>query len=216
MRTTVDPPQHFADEHTLIAQHYAGYFIGHPYRAAQQKVGPGAIQVDATRAWKEPAVIADDCDFCRHLTDDNVIRRIAGYQHAIDIEVLRPHSLSYSAWLSANQHRKDPPGRADDGSPRGLDVSQETRRRFLEENADILQVQPIPMVRLPLRLKRKLCIEWNHLYRDWMRANPEITYDFESKAFFREVTEPEAKRNEDELKAWWQAYADTATANGAA
>ena len=60
MRAVVELPQTLADEHTLIAQRYAGYFVGHPYRAAQQRVGPDAICVDTAKAWKEPSVTADD------------------------------------------------------------------------------------------------------------------------------------------------------------
>jgi hypothetical protein len=212
VRVTVDPPQSFADEHTLIAQRYAGFFLGHPYRAAQQRVGPGAIQIDTTKAWREPAVTADDCALCVHMTDDDVVRRVAGYQHAIDIEVLRPHSLAYSVWLGAGTVDAEEAGEL---KTRAAAASQENRRHFIEQNPATLHVQPLSMVGLPLRLKRKLCIEWNHLYRDWMRAQPDIEYDFEARTFYREV-EPQEPPAEARAR-WWLGYVpDARDGQGAA
>jgi hypothetical protein len=101
VRVAIPLPQSLADQHTLIAQKYAGHFIGHPYRAAQQRTGPGAIQVEIDKPWKEPAVVADDCEFCARLTDEDATRRVAGYQHAIDIEVLRSRAASFADWLAS-------------------------------------------------------------------------------------------------------------------
>jgi hypothetical protein len=202
MRAIVEFPQSLADEHTLVAQRYAGYFVGHPYRAAQQRVGPDAIRVDASKEWKEPLVTADDCEFCRRLTDEDAIRRVAGYQHAIDIEVLRPHALAYATWLGSTARHEDLRSSGGD-KPRGLSTSASDRRAFIETHSEILQIQPYPMIELPLRLKRKLCIEWNHLYRDWMRENPGIRYDADTRDFYRNVTEPV---NGDMPDDWWHAY----------
>jgi hypothetical protein len=58
------------------------------------------------------------------------------------------------------------------------------------------------MVDLPLRLKRKLCIEWNHLYRDWLNEHEGAWYDFDAREFYREVDEPSPSPAE-EVKAWW-------------
>lgn len=202
MRAVVELPQTLADEHTLIAQRYAGYFVGHPYRAAQQRVGPDAISVDTAKAWKEPSVTADDCVFCRRLTDDDAVRRVAGYQHAIDIEVLRPHALAYATWLGSSTRLSEAPNDGDE-KPRGLNASAADRRAFIQTHCDILQIQPYPMVNLPLRLKRKLCIEWNHMYRDWMRGHPDIRYDPDTRDFYHEVDElPPGSPPDD----WWHAY----------
>ncbi len=202
MRAIVEFPQTLADEHTLIAQRYAGYFVGHPYRAAQQRVGPDAIKVETNKAWKEPTVAADDCIFCARLTDDDSVRRIAGYQHAIDIEVLRPHALAYATWLGSGA-RVDEARVLSGGKPRAVSTSAADRRAFIETHRDILQIQPYPMVDLPLRLKRKLCIEWNHVYRDWLLDHPDVEYDAETRDFFHEVDElPAGSPPED----WWHAY----------
>lgn len=205
MRVSVTFPPQLADEHTLIAQRYAGYFVGHPYRAAQQRVGPDAIRVDWTRAWTEPAVLSDDCAFCRRMTDADVERRVAGYQHAIDIEVLRPHSLAYAEWLGTASDGLEDVTVEDGTKKRGVNASQANRRRFIELHLERLNVRPAPMVGLPLRLKRKLCIEWNHLYRDWLRENPEVAYDFEAHEFYREAPDAEAQADEP-AKDWWNAY----------
>jgi hypothetical protein len=207
MRYPVDPPPSLADQHTLVAQRYAGYFVGHPYRAAQQRVGPGAIQVDRSRPWREPAVVSDDCEFCRRLTDDEAERRVAGYQHAIDIEVLRPHALAYAEWLGS-----DAPVVVEEVNiagvvkRRGVGASQANRRKFIETHGDVMDVKPLPLIDLPLRLKRKLCIEWNHLYRDWLREHPDIQYDFATRTFYRDVPAPDDEAPV-QPKEWWHGYA---------
>jgi hypothetical protein len=203
MRIVVEFPQTLADQHTLIAQRYAGYFAGHMFRAQQQRVGPGAIRLDASKPWPEPMVTSDGCDFCEHLTDDDAERRVAGYQHAIDIEVLRPHALAYATWLGAGGQR-DRAAMATGGKRQSVNASASDRRAFIVSHADILQVRPLPLIDLPLRLKRKLCIEWNHLYRDWLRDSPGLCYDFERREFYRDVDEPldEPQR----MEHWWQDY----------
>jgi hypothetical protein len=202
MRAVVDLPQSLADAHTLVAQKYAGYFVGHPYRAAQQRVGPDAIRVDTSKAWTEPLVTADGCDFCRRLTDEEAERRVAGYQHAIDIEVLRPHALAYATWLGSGARREEHVGGS--SKPRSQNSSASDRRAFIETHRDILQVQPYPMIDLPLRLKRKLCIEWNHLYRDYIESSPGVRYDFDNREFYREVDEPTGAG--ERIEDWWQTY----------
>lgn len=218
VRTAVHPPQSIADEHTLIAQKYAGYFVGHPYRAAQQRVDRGAIQVDTSKPWKEPAVVSDGCDFCRTLTDEDVVRRVEGYQHAMDIEVLRPYSVAYAQWLASG--REGVPDREDvtvDGITKthGVSASQRNRRKFIAMLADKIAVPPVSMIDLPHRLKRKLCIEWNHLYLDWLKANPEISYDFERREFYRDTPEPDIAP-ESRPKEWWQLFSWNENAGGAA
>lgn len=220
MRTAVHPPQSIADEHTLVAQRYAGYFVGHPYRAAQQRVDRGAIQVDYTRQWKEPAVVSDGCDFCNELTDEDANRRVRGYQHAMDIEVLRPYSVAYAQWLASG--RSDIPECEDitvDGITKthGVSASEANRRKFIEMLADKIAVPPVSMIQLPLRLKRKLCIEWNHLYIDWLKENPDVQYDFARREFFRDTDEADVA-TEPRPKEWWQLFTwnDATSSSGGA
>lgn len=207
MRAQVEPPQSLADAHTLVAQKYSGYFVGHPFRAAQQRTGSDAIVVDASKPWRGPSVVADDCQFCARLSDNDAIRRIAGYQHAIDIEVMRARADSYAEWLAT----------APDEVPdfeeisvagvivrRGVKTSQTNRRRFIETHGERFEVTSIALVDLPLRLKRKICIEWNHIYRDWLREQPEVRYDAERREFYRDVdqADPVPVRRP---KEWWSA-----------
>ena len=204
MKDVVAPPQELADEHTLIAQKYAGYFVGHPYRAAQQKTGPGAIVVDTARAWQEPAVVADACEFCARLTDEEALRRVAGYQHAIDIEVIRPYASRYSEWLLHYALENEELSLGDSVVTRGVLNSAANRRAFLEQAQLELQHAALPMVSLPLRLKRKLCIEWNHLYVAWMKGFG-ISYDPQSREFYRtvEAAQPAAIAQNDAFAEWW-------------
>jgi hypothetical protein len=205
MRVAVPLPQSLADEHTLVAQKYAGFFIGHPYRADQQRTGPGAIQVDRSKPWREPAVVADACDFCSHLSDGDAARRIAGYQHAIDIEVLRARAASFADWLAAagaEVPEIEETEVAGENVRRGVANSAANRRAFLETHADEFDVNALSMIRLPLRLKRKLCIEWNHLYKDWLREHTDTWYDFDEHEFYREIEE-QTEAAPEQAKQWW-------------
>src|SRR4029079_4632781 len=130
IRAIVEFPQALADEHTLIAQRYAGYFVGHPYRAAQQRVGPEAIQVDTSKPWREPLVTSDGCGFCERLTDEEAVRRVAGYQHAIDIEVLRAYHLNYAEWLATSGAVREEVNIAGVVRNRGVSSSPQNRRQF--------------------------------------------------------------------------------------
>jgi hypothetical protein len=182
---TVHPPRKLADEHTLIAQRYAGYLVGHPYRQPQQTT---TVEIDRGRRWKEPAVVTDDCLFCVRLTDEEAVRRVAGFQYQIDIEATRTKRVYFVAWIGS--------GSSDVPEPGTYEGSKINLRRFCELFQDAPTdgrpngwgVRPLPLVALPLRLKRKLCIEWNHIYLPWMEEEG-LEYDFEVRAFYREVDE---------------------------
>lgn len=217
-------PQEYADEHTLAAQRYAGYFVGHPYRAAQHgSPDVGKVVVETDVPWREPPVVADDCEFCRRLTDESAVRRVAGFQNAIDIEVIRGYSFEYSEWLKTGpgivefvdmqldsgngDYLKipvpDPSIPVAEGARRiGYFASAANRRRFVElfqdewlteacqPNCEIdhthvrkSRITSMDMTRLPLRLKRKLCIEWNHIYLRFLKDHPEFWYDWETREF---------------------------------
>jgi len=194
MRQVVEPPQNVSDEHTLLAQKYAGYFVGHPYRAAQQG---STITVDRKHKWKEPVVVADECVFCVRLTDDEAVRRVAGYQWQLDIESTRNKGKHYAAWVESGDPKIPEP------EDHVWTHSQANLRAFIElfqsepregrEGGWAREAQPhgwrtrpLPMVNLPLRLKRKLCVEWNHLLRDWM-IREDLSYDFEEQMFYRDI-----------------------------
>lgn len=187
-REKARPPRELADEHTLVAQRYAGYLVGHPYRNPQQTI---KVEIDRRRPWKEPIIVADDCIFCVRLTDEEAVRRVAGFQHQIDIEATRMKRRYLIEWVHSGS--LDVPERG-----AGLGYSYEQSRANLRRFCELFQnmpterrpngwnTKPLPLVDLPLRLKRKLCIEWNHLYLLWMEAN-DIQYDFEEGQFWHEV-----------------------------
>ena len=80
--------------------------------------------------------------------------------------------------------------------------SAANRRKYIESHASEFDVSALPMVNLPLRLKRKLCIEWNHLYRRFLEDNPGTWYDFGAREFYRYVDEPQPVESE-QMKSWW-------------
>ncbi len=216
IRVTVTPPQSLADAHTLVAQKYAGYFLGHPYRAAQQKVGPNAIEIDWSREWREPPVVADDCEFCARLTDAEAERRLAGYQYAIDIEAIRPYGAQYADWL-ARTSGETALGALTSQLPSMSGIDAKRRRQFLEEHEGTFLHRAISMVSLPLRLKRKLCIEWNHLYVDWLQQEPGVRYDPDTREFYREqdaITPQDPAAAVELFAQWWGAFAATPPAAG--
>lgn len=200
MRTSVSTPQAIADEIALAAQRYVGYFTGHPTRAAQYPnplVGGTAMEREA---WREPVVLADDCVFCQGLTDADVERRVVGFQAAIDKETLGRKWAYFGAWAAENGLKLDV---ADSYAPANWPLW----RRFIEEAQDVPRsyehedygagvsvverpegwaVKAFPLVDLPHRLKRKLCIEWNHVYRDWLADVVVVQYDRETRTFFIE------------------------------
>jgi hypothetical protein len=194
MRQTVTVPQAVIDEHSLVAQVYAGYLVGHPVRAARYTVPiatPGAVDIDWKSPWKEPNPVQDDCAFCLRLTDDEAVRRVAGFQAAIDKEVLGTKYKHLSEWATE----------------RGLDSTDHAvRRQFIAENQYVPRPEHIsdygtprpaapngwktkaaPIVDLPLRLKRKLCIDWNHVYMRWLASMDNLHYDFETREFYRDL-----------------------------
>jgi hypothetical protein len=205
------PGQNPADKIAIIAQRYAGFFVGKFYRFDQQSVflttTPDNKGIHLGKAWKEPIVISDDCDFCQHTTDERAVERVAGFQHQIDIEVLRVKSVFYTKWLLENgpdvvEHEWVKSTEPDSGGQVeiGKTASAANRRRFIELHQDVprqtrtgddrpdgWKQKALPLVDLPLRLKRKLCIEWNHVYRDYLKDNPSISYDFKARIFLKEM-----------------------------
>ncbi len=184
----VQPPQEVADKLALAAQFYAGSLVGHPFRSAQYgKLNTS--RVDKARVWRAKAIVPDDCLFCEPMTDEDIVRRIAGYQHQIDIEVLSRKVSHSTAWITVNKDVPEP----------GINRSALNRRRFAELFQDVKtetrpsgwKERPFPLVSLSMLHKRKLCATWNHILLEWMEENG-LHYDFEDKQFLREPTRPPA------------------------
>ena len=193
------PPQNVADSIALTAQKYVGYFTGHPTRVEQW---PTPIKNSCTMEpgpWREPIVVIDKCIFCVGMTNADVIRRVDGFQAAIDKETLGRKWQHFSLWCKANGMPNFPTTYAPD--------NWKLWRRYITETQDLPRVsrhedyygvvtesqrpegwnvKAFPICDLPFKLKRKLCIEWNHVYTYWMRdeCSEEINYDFEAKLFY--------------------------------
>lgn len=190
VRETVQPPRELADAHTLAAQRYAGYLVGHPYRNKQQTT---LVTVDRQHTWKEPAIVADDCIFCARLTDEEAVERVLGFQFAIDKETTRLKFTYLREWVASGS-----PDVPEPNIPNGGTMSRRNLRKFCELFADMptlkrpngWKLRPLPFCTLPLRLQRKLCVEWNHIYLAWMQEN-DLQYDFEKHEFWHEVPDPE-------------------------
>ncbi len=177
---------------------------------------PGSVNIDRTRPWTEPNPVQDDCVFCVRLTDEEAERRVFGFQAAIDKEVLGRKWAYLNEWVAAadesilpNVILKDVPTSIEypDGSVKEIyqrNISAmasdfANRRRFIElhqyEPRQTKGGSPRPngwhtkaasIVSLPLRIKRKMCIDWNHVYTRWMAAEG-CQYDFEKREFVKDI-----------------------------
>lgn len=196
MRQPITPPQEVRDEHALVAQTYAGFLVGHPVRAARYTTPlPGSVNIDKTRPWVEPNPMPDDCIFCQRLTDDEAVRRVAGFQAAIDKEVLGRKWSHFSRWAQEHGHTVATPSNAPANHP--------LWRAFIEEQQYVprqtqsgvprphgWETKAASIVSLPLRIKRKMCIDWNHVYTRWMAAEG-LSYDFDKREFYKTIEDLE-------------------------
>lgn len=181
----------------------------------------GSVDIDRTRPWTEPNPVQDGCIFCARLTDENAESRVFGFQAAIDKEVLGRKWAHLSQWVSSASEDdlptvifKDKPVDLEqpDGTTKPIyqrDVSAmssdfKNRRRFIEREQYVPRQthsgNPRPhgwntkaaaIVSLPLRLKRKMCIDFNHVYTRWMATDPTIQYDFEKREFYKDIVDLE-------------------------
>lgn len=225
MRQVINVPQQVIDEHSLVAQTYAGYLLGHPVRAARYTTPlPGSVDVDWTKPWVEPNPMPDDCVFCVRLSDDEAVRRVEGFQAAIDKEVLGSKWKHLNAWVASADEAdipvviyndvkvniEMPDGSTKSVRQRNLSAMAsdfKNRRKFIEDNQYVPReaalspsawgnhrsarphgwnTKAAPIVSLPLRIKRKMCIDWNHVYLRWMQAEG-LQYDFDKQEFYRDV-----------------------------
>ena len=175
-------PQSVADEITMAAQYYAGSLVGHPFRSTQYGTA-FKVKVDKLRAWSPRAILKDDCIFCQRTTNEDVHRRIDGFQAQIDIEVMRNKIGYLVAWVKDD---------VDVPEPRDTS-SKKNRRRFIELRQDVKtekrpqgwNMKAFPLVNMAMQYKRKLCYTWNHILLEWM-TKEELHYDFEKREFYKE------------------------------
>lgn len=73
-------------------------------------------------------------------------------------------------FVELNQYRQRGPGTSLSGAPRPYGW----------------QTKSANIAGMPLRIKRKMCIEWNHVYARWTQEAG-VNYDFEMHEFFRNI-----------------------------
>lgn len=165
-------PVRVADDYVDVAQRYVGYFYGKQVISGQMmpivEDKDTKYMVDSSvkkleSDWVEPFVMEDDCPMCQRMTDESVEERVAGFQWEIDKEaggrsasIGGPKSGDYADSAGGRAQYHD-----------ALDL-------FLAEHPEIWR--PFPLIRLPHEVKRKLCIEWNHVVRDWLDDDPRYCY----------------------------------------
>lgn len=171
-------PLTVADLMTERAQIMVGYFTGHPVTVDQM----GALRVteqgeidrtveQADVNWTEPFELADDCLFCERMTDQTVVDRVAGFQWALDKEV----AGRFGAGLAEGSGTLNVPKHYDFAdTDEGRRAYHDILKPWYAEHPMLLKV--IPLIDLPLHLKRTLCIQWNHIVRDYLKLDPRFVY----------------------------------------
>lgn len=167
-------PLRVADEYVSKAQEYVGYFYGRRVISGQmQQIRTDERgQYDASvvltdEAWSEPFVIEDDCIFCQRMTDETVEERVAGFQWEIDKE----SSSTVSSVSNTEFRHSDFPATAEGRAEYHARIEQLAGTPGVGEFW-----RPFPLIRLPHEVKRKLCIEWNHIVRDWLAGDQRYCY----------------------------------------
>ncbi len=196
MRQKVEVPQAVIDEHTAVAQTYAGYLVGHPIRAARYTTPlKGSVQIDWNTPWAEPNPMQDTCVFCLLLNDFSVEKRVAGFQAAIDKEVLATKRLYFDKWVAAtglppfgDETQKHAAWRVfiREHQYKSIPAHQGQWGSWKPEKPGGWSTKAADLTSLPLRLKRKMVIGWNHCYTKWMEKEG-LSYDFDAHEFYRDL-----------------------------
>ncbi len=176
-------PMTVADRMTEMAQKMVGYFTGKDVRVKQM----GGIkttergEVDLTTEvsnvdWTPPFEVADECVFCLKMTDESVMDRVAGFQWALDKEVAGRFGAGLGKATTTPKHYEH-------------DDTHEQRQEYHDQLVAFYAEHPllfgvIPLIDLPLELKRTLCIQWNHIVRDHLKADPRFIYREEDGMYF--------------------------------
>ncbi len=174
--------QGLADEWTLIAQRFVGYWHGYPVQGLQ--LSPVTLIGD--QAWVEPMDESDDCSFCTATSPERVEARILGYQHALDKEFIRINSVAVSQAADVWRYEKKHGAREKDfGETRIEALAHDNYNDYrilvtwVERNCkdEDIEAHSYEFVDLPYYLKFRLCVLWNHALNRWLGAHPEFMYD---------------------------------------
>lgn len=176
-------PLTIADQMASAAQKMAGYFTGKPVTVKQMgqlKVTEHG-EIDTTvemndQQWTEPFELADDCLFCMKMTDQSVLDRVAGFQWAMDKEVANRFGAGLSQESNAPKHYQWNDTHAERREYHDL------LKPWYVDHPQLLKV--VTLIDLPLHLKRTLCIQWNHIVRDRLKAEPRFVYRPEDGMYF--------------------------------
>lgn len=180
-------PQIISDRQAEAAQYMVGYFTGHPtlVRKAQTRMEDGLFgRIDPSVTvrsgpWTPPTEQSDDCVFCQRLTDESVRERVAGFQWAIDKEVARQFGAGE---VQAGEER--PPKHFELGDDYAGRRAYHNQLRMWIKNHPAL-LKPIVLIDLPFELQRTLCIQWNHIIRDYIEGDARFIYRAEDNSYWR-------------------------------
>jgi hypothetical protein len=161
--------QALADSWALEAQRFIGYWHGYGVRGLQFM---NNVWADPDMpVWSEPLDETDDCQFCAITTEESVVRRIRGFQHEMDSEVLR-----LNPWVRKALYEEHIVIEAEDWDTLRTQLALAQERWPTE-----FSPAAYDFTSLPFYLKWRLCVRWNHLLRDWLADRPEYEYNFEKR-----------------------------------
>ena len=186
--------QQLADRWAGEAQRFVGYWHGVHVTGVQLAE---TVRV-TTEPWVEPLDDSDDCEWCQKLDEAEVYRRILGFQHEMDAEVVRINGT----WLHLARHEDGLERITYSDNPETFAHYHELLLDSQTRYADQFRVKKIQMVydflALPFYLQRRLCARWNHVLRDWLAENPKWVYDSERREI---VTRASGQTEEEEFEA---------------
>ena len=179
-------PLTIADQMAEAAQHMVGYFTGRKVTVGQMGVlkytdrGEMDTSVEVGDTWTETFELADDCVFCSEMTDESVKDRVAGFQWALDKEVAN----RFGAGLGYPEETPENPPLhySHDDKDAGRREYHEELKAWYVEHPMLLKV--IPLIDLPLNLKRTLCIQWNHIVLEHLKVEPRFVRRHEDGQYF--------------------------------
>lgn len=173
-------PVRVADQLVLAAQRYVGYFYGEYVRATQMhpntRIEDGVVTDPSVHLtgeeWVEPFEPGDECKFCQRMTDQSIEDRVEAFQWELDKESHHhPPQFAEPGWRQAHAQE--------------IARNVETVRASGRSDTGIWA--PFDLTALPTRLKRSLCIEWNHIWRGWERED--LRYVEKDREWFMLYTE---------------------------
>ena len=181
-------PLTIADQMAEAAQDMVGHFtgqtvvVGQMGQIAMTDHGEVDKTVEVGDSWTEKFELADDCVFCSEMTDEAVKDRVAGFQWAMDKEVANRFGAGMQAESVAADGHTLPVHDSHDDTDAGRREYHDQLKPWYTEHPMLLKV--IPLIDLPLHLKRVLCIQWNHIVLEHLKVEPRFVHRKEDGMYF--------------------------------